>query len=48
MITQGTIEERIQQLKQQNVFESTLSGLGEASNLKTQVGDLEELARLLN
>lgn len=50
MITQGTIEERIQQLKQQKreLFESTLSGLGEASNLKTQVGDLEELARLLN
>jgi superfamily II DNA or RNA helicase len=49
MMTQGTVEERIQQLKQQKreLFENTLGGLGEVSNLKAQVGDLEELARLL-
>ena len=49
MITQGTVEERIQQLKRnkRELFENTLGGLGEVSNLRAQVGDLEELARLL-
>ncbi|MGC6456202.1 MAG: DEAD/DEAH box helicase [Coraliomargaritaceae bacterium] len=49
MITQDTVEERIQQLKKQKreLFENTLGGLGEVSQLKTQVGDLKELARLL-
>ena len=49
MITQGTVEERIQQLKREKreLFESTLGGLGEAGDLQAQVGDLEELARLL-
>lgn len=49
MITQGTIEERIQQLKKEKreLFESTLGHLGSAKDLAEHFSDLEELAKLL-
>lgn len=49
MITQGTIEERIQHLKQEKreLFENTLGSLGSARDLKEHFTDLEELAKLL-
>ena len=49
MITQGTIEERIQHLKteKRELFENTLGDLGSASDLKEHFTDLEELAKLL-
>jgi superfamily II DNA or RNA helicase len=49
MITQGTIEERIQQLKKEKreLFENTLGHLGSAKDLAEHFGDLEELAKLL-
>lgn len=49
MITQGTIEERIQHLKKEKreLFENTLGHLGSAKDLAEHFGDLEELARLL-
>jgi superfamily II DNA or RNA helicase len=49
MITQGTIEERIQQLKaeKRELFENTLAHIGSASDLRAHFGDLQELAKLL-
>jgi SNF2 family DNA or RNA helicase len=49
MITEGTVEQRIQQLKQEKreLFENTLGHLGSAKDLSEHFGDLEELARLL-
>ncbi|MGB0184297.1 MAG: DEAD/DEAH box helicase [Opitutales bacterium] len=49
MITQGTVEARIQQLKSEKrmLFENTLGGLKGASDLKEHFSDLEDLARLL-
>ena len=49
MITQGTIEERIQHLKaeKRELFENTLGNLGSAKDLREHFGDLEELAKLL-
>ena len=49
MITKGTIEERIQQLKSEKreLFESTLSDLGKTSDLLEHFDDLRELARLV-
>ncbi len=49
MITQGTIEERIQHLKKEKreLFENTLGHLGSAKDLAEHFGDLEELAKLL-
>lgn len=49
MITQGTVEARIQQLKSEKrmLFESTLGGLKGANDLKEHFSDLEDLARLL-
>ena len=49
MITQGTIEERIQRLKaeKRELFENTLGNLGSASDLREHFGDLQELAKLL-
>ncbi|MEM8867757.1 MAG: DEAD/DEAH box helicase [Verrucomicrobiota bacterium] len=49
MITQGTVEERIQQLKREKreLFENALGNLGGASDLKEHFGDLQELAQLL-
>ena len=49
MITQGTIEERIQHLKKEKreLFESALGNLGSASDLKDHFTNLEDLARLL-
>ncbi len=49
MITQGTIEERIQHLKREKreLFENTLGNLGSAKDLKDHFTDLEELAKLL-
>lgn len=49
MITKGTIEERIQQLKRDKraLFENTLGHLGNAKDLAEHFGDLEELAKLL-
>lgn len=49
MITQGTVEERIQQLKKEKreLFENTFGRLGPTSNLKAHLGKLEELAKLL-
>lgn len=49
MITQGTIEERIQLLKKEKreLFENTLGHLGSAKDLAEHFGDLEELAKLL-
>jgi SNF2 family DNA or RNA helicase len=49
MITQGTIEERIQHLKKEKreLFEHTLGNLGSANDLREHFGDLQELAQLL-
>jgi len=49
MITEGTIEQRIQQLKHEKreLFENTLGHLGSAKDLSEHFGDLEELAKLL-
>lgn len=49
MITKGTIEERIQQLKAEKheLFENTLSDLGKTSDLLEHFSDLRELAALL-
>ena len=49
MITEGTIEQRIQQLKaeKRELFENTLGHLGSAKDLSEHFGDLEELAKLL-
>lgn len=49
MITQGTIEERIQQLKKEKraLFENTLGSIGSAGDLRTHFSDLEELAKLM-
>jgi superfamily II DNA or RNA helicase len=49
MITEGTVEQRIQQLKKEKreLFESTLGHLGSAKDLSEHFGDLEELAKLL-
>jgi superfamily II DNA or RNA helicase len=49
MITQGTIEERIQHLKaeKRELFESALGNLGNANDLREHFGDLQELAKLL-
>lgn len=49
MITQGTIEERIQHLKKgkRELFENALGHLGSAKDLTEHFGDLEELAKLL-
>ncbi|MFT4902242.1 MAG: superfamily II DNA or RNA helicase [Lentimonas sp.] len=49
MITQGTIEERIQHLKKEKreLFEGTLGHLGNAKDLREHFGDLQELAQLL-
>jgi len=49
MITEGTIEARIQHLKKEKreLFESTLGHLGGAKDLAEHFGDLEELAKLL-
>jgi SNF2 family DNA or RNA helicase len=49
MITQGTVEARIQQLKaeKRTLFEDTLGGLKSAGDLKEHFSDLEDLARLL-
>jgi len=49
MITQGTIEARIQHLKaeKRELFESTLGNLGSAQDLREHFTDLQELAKLL-
>jgi superfamily II DNA or RNA helicase len=49
MITQGTIEERIQHLKKEKreLFENTLGHLGSAKDLAEHFCDLEDLAKLL-
>ena len=49
MITEGTIEERIQRLKREKreLFEQTLGHLGSARDLREHFGDLRELAELL-
>lgn len=49
MITEGTIEARIQHLKKEKreLFENTLGHLGSAKDLAEHFGDLEELAKLL-
>ncbi len=49
MITQGTIEERIQHLKKEKreLFENTLGHLGSAKDMAEHFGDLEDLAKLL-
>ncbi|NBB79385.1 MAG: ATP-dependent helicase [Verrucomicrobia bacterium] len=49
MITQGTIEARIQELKKEKraLFEDTLGHLGSAKDLAEHFSDLEELAKLL-
>lgn len=49
MITEGTIEQRIQQLKKdkRELFENTLGHLGSAKDLSEHFGDLEDLAKLL-
>jgi SNF2 family DNA or RNA helicase len=49
MITEGTIEQRIQLLKQEKreLFENTLGHLGSAKDLSEHFGDLEDLAKLL-
>ncbi len=49
MVTKGTIEERIQQLKaeKRELFENTLSDLGRTSDLLEHFDDLRELAELL-
>ncbi len=49
MITEGTVEQRIQQLKQEKraLFEDTLGHLGSAKELSEHFADLEDLAKLL-
>jgi SNF2 family DNA or RNA helicase len=49
MITQGTIEERIQHLKKEKreLFENTLGNIGSAGDLRAHFSDLEELAKLM-
>ncbi|MEO0509230.1 MAG: DEAD/DEAH box helicase [Verrucomicrobiota bacterium] len=49
MITEGTIEQRIQQLKKEKreLFENTLGHMGSAKEMSEHFGDLEELAQLL-
>ncbi|MFO8026060.1 MAG: DEAD/DEAH box helicase [Opitutales bacterium] len=49
MITEGTIEQRIQQLKKEKreLFENTLGHLGSAKDLSEHFADLEDLAKLL-
>ncbi len=49
MITEGTIEQRIQQLKKEKraLFEDTLGHLGSAKDLSEHFEDLEDLAKLL-
>lgn len=49
MITEGTIEQRIQQLKKdkRELFENALGHLGSAKDLSEHFGDLEDLAKLL-
>lgn len=49
MITEGTIEQRIQQLKTEKrvLFEATLGQLGSAREFSEQFADLEDLAKLL-
>ena len=49
MLTQGTIEERIHQLKKEKreLFENTLGHLGSAKNLAEHFEDLQDLAKLL-
>ncbi|MFP4156318.1 MAG: DEAD/DEAH box helicase [Opitutales bacterium] len=49
MITEGTVEQRIQQLKKEKreLFEKTLGHLGSAKDLSEHFDDLEDLARLL-
>lgn len=49
MITEGTIEQRIQQLKQDKraLFENTLGHLGSAKDLSEHFEDLQDLAKLL-
>mgnify|MGYP006279475367 CR=1 FL=1 len=49
MITEGTIEQRIQQLKKdkRELFENTLGHLGSAKDLSEHFGDLQDLAKLL-
>ncbi len=49
MITQGTIEERIQNLKKEkrDLFESTLGDLGGMNNLREHFSDLQKLVKLL-
>lgn len=49
MITKGTIEERIQELKSEKreLFESTLSDLGRTRDLLEHYNDLRELAKLV-
>jgi len=49
MITEGTIEARIQQLKKEKraLFENTLGHLGSARDLSEHFADLEDLAKLL-
>ena len=49
MITEGTIEQRIQQLKKEKreLFENTLGGLGSAKDLSEHFGDLEDLTSLI-
>jgi SNF2 family DNA or RNA helicase len=50
MITQGTIEQRIQQLKQdkRELFENTLDNLGNARDLREHFSDLQDLAQWLS
>ena len=49
MITEGTVEQRIQQLKKEKreLFENTLGHLGSARDLSEHFADLEDLAKLL-
>jgi superfamily II DNA or RNA helicase len=49
MVTEGTVEQRIQQLKREKreLFENTLGHLGSAKDWSEHFGDLEELAKLL-
>jgi len=49
MITEGTVEQRIQQLKKEKreLFENTLGNLGSARDLSEHFSDLEDLAKLL-
>lgn len=49
MITEGTIEQRIQELKKEKreLFENALGHLGSAMDLREHYSDLQELAKLL-